>query len=56
MADFGRESGPDELLTRYSYLFSDDLKAYGSGSTRYQDYPILDLACGDGHKGGFFYN
>jgi SAM-dependent methyltransferase len=43
MADFRRESGPDELLTRYSYLFSDDLK----------DYPVLDLACGDGHNGIF---
>lgn len=41
MADFRRESGPDELLTKYSYLFSDDLK----------DYPVLDLACGDGHNG-----
>ena len=53
MADFRRELGPDELLTQYSYLFSDDLKDYGSGSTRYQDYPILDLACGDGHNGIF---
>ncbi len=43
MADFRRESGPDELLARYSYLFSDDLK----------DYPVLDLACGDGHNGIF---
>ena len=43
MADFRRESGPDELLTQYSYLFSDDLK----------DYPVLDLACGDGHNGIF---
>lgn len=43
MADFRREFGPDELLTHYSYLFSDDLK----------DYPILDLACGDGHNGIF---
>lgn len=43
MADFRKESGPDELLTRYSYLFSDDL----------QDYPVLDLACGDGHNGIF---
>lgn len=43
MADFRREIGPDELLARYSYLFSDDLK----------DYPILDLACGDGHNGIF---
>ena len=43
MADFRREFGPDELLTQYSYLFSDDLK----------DYPILDLACGDGHNGIF---
>ncbi len=43
MVDFRRESGPDELLTQYSYLFSDDLK----------DYPILDLACGDGHNGIF---
>lgn len=43
MTDFRRESGPDELLTQYSYLFSDDLR----------DYPILDLACGDGHNGIF---
>jgi len=43
VADFRRESGPDELLTQYSYLFSDDLK----------DYPVLDLACGDGHNGIF---
>ncbi len=43
MADFRRESGPDELLSRYSYLFSDDLK----------DYPVFDLACGDGHNGIF---
>lgn len=43
MADVRRESGPDELLTQYSYLFSDDLK----------NYPILDLACGDGHNGIF---
>jgi tellurite methyltransferase len=43
MADFKRESGPDELLTRHSYLFSDDLK----------DYRVLDLACGDGHNGIF---
>ena len=43
MADFRREFGPDELLTQYSYLFSDNLK----------DYPILDLACGDGHNGIF---
>ncbi len=43
MADFRREPGPDELLTQYSYLFSDDLK----------DFPILDLACGDGHNGIF---
>ncbi len=43
MADFKREFGPDELLTQYLYLFSDDLK----------DYPILDLACGDGHNGIF---
>jgi tellurite methyltransferase len=43
VADFRREFGPDELLTQYSYLFSDDLK----------DYPILDLACGDGHNGIF---
>lgn len=43
MADFRRESGPDELLIRYSYLFSDDLK----------DHPVLDLACGDGHNGIF---
>ena len=53
MADFRKESGPDELLTQYSYLFSDDLKDYGSGSTSHQDYPILDLACGDGHNGIF---
>ncbi len=43
MADFRRESGPDELLAQYSYLFSDDLK----------DFPVLDLACGDGHNGIF---
>ena len=43
MADFREDSGPDELLTQYSYLFSDDLK----------DHPILDLACGDGHNGIF---
>src|SRR5450756_581594 len=43
MADFRRESVPDELLTQYSYLFADDLK----------NYPILDLACGDGHNGIF---
>lgn len=43
VADFRRESGPDELLSQYSYLFSDDLK----------DYPVLDLACGDGHNGIF---
>ncbi|SPQ02077.1 SAM-dependent methyltransferase [Candidatus Sulfobium mesophilum] len=43
MTDFRRESGPDELLTRYSYLFSDDLN----------DSPVLDLACGDGHNGIF---
>jgi len=43
VADFRRDPGPDELLTRYSYLFSDDLK----------DHPILDLACGDGHNGIF---
>jgi tellurite methyltransferase len=41
VAEFRRESGPDELLARYSYLFPDDLK----------DYPIIDLACGDGHNG-----
>ena len=43
MADFRKESAPDELLTQYSYLFGDDLK----------DYPVLDLACGDGHNGIF---
>src|ERR1039458_1876294 len=43
MTDFGRESGPDKLLTQYSYLFSADLKGYS----------ILDLACGDGHNGIF---
>ena len=43
MADFGRESGPDKLLSQYSYLFSTDLKGYS----------ILDLACGDGHNGIF---
>jgi tellurite methyltransferase len=43
VADFRREFGPDELIAQYSYLFSDDLK----------DYPILDLACGDGHNGIF---
>ena len=43
MADFRKESGPDELLSQFSYLFSDDLK----------HNPILDLACGDGHNGIF---
>jgi tellurite methyltransferase len=43
VADFRRESGPDELLAHYSYLFCDDLK----------EYPILDLASGDGHNGIF---
>ncbi len=43
MADYRTETGPDELLARYSYVFSDDLK----------DFPILDLACGDGHNGIF---
>ncbi|HWR58900.1 MAG TPA: class I SAM-dependent methyltransferase [Thermodesulfovibrionales bacterium] len=43
MSDFRRESCPDELLVQYSCLFSDDLK----------EYPILDLACGDGHNGIF---
>lgn len=43
MADFRRESGPDELLAQYAYLLSDDLK----------DYQALDLACGDGHNGIF---
>jgi len=43
VADFRRETGPDELLARYSYLFTDDLR----------EYPILDLACGDGHNGIF---
>ncbi len=43
MADFRRESGPDELLTKYSYLFSAEPK----------NYPVLDLACGDGHNGIF---
>jgi len=43
VADFRRESGPDELLIQYSYLFYEDLK----------DYPLLDLACGDGHNGIF---
>jgi len=43
VADFREDSGPDELLTQYSYLFSDDLK----------DHPILDLASGDGHNGIF---
>ncbi len=43
MADFRRESGPDELLAQYSSLFSDDLK----------DFPVLDLAPGDGHNGIF---
>ena len=41
MAEFRSEFGPDELLARYSYLFSKDLK----------DYPVLDLASGDGHNG-----
>ncbi len=43
VADLRRESGPDELLVNYANLFSDDLK----------DYPVLDLACGDGHNGIF---
>ncbi len=43
MADFRRESGPDELLVQYSYLFMANLK----------DQPLLDLACGDGHNGIF---
>ncbi len=43
MAEYRTESGPDELLAQYSYLFSDDLK----------DHPVLDLACGDGHNGIF---
>jgi methylase of polypeptide subunit release factors len=43
VADFRRAFGPDKLLAQYSYLFSYDLK----------DYPILDLACGDGHNGIF---
>lgn len=43
MADFRIESGPDELLAQYSYLFSDDMK----------DHPILDLASGEGHNGIF---
>jgi tellurite methyltransferase len=43
VADFRRESGPDKLLAQHSYLFSDAL----------QDFPILDLACGDGHNGIF---
>ena len=43
MADFRRDSAPDELLAKYSYLFSDDLK----------DHPILDLASGEGHNGIF---
>lgn len=34
---------PDSLLRDHSSLFSDDLK----------DFPILDLACGDGHNGLF---
>jgi tellurite methyltransferase len=41
MADFRKESASDELLRHHLSLFSDDLK----------DYPILDLACGDGHNG-----
>jgi SAM-dependent methyltransferase len=41
MAEFRMESGPDELLTQYIALFSDELK----------NYPIIDLACGDGHNG-----
>ncbi len=40
MADFRKEPGPDELLLKYSYLFSGEL-------------PVLDLACGDGHNGIF---
>jgi tellurite methyltransferase len=43
VADFRIETGPDELLIEYSYLFQDDLK----------DSPVLDLACGDGHNGIF---
>jgi SAM-dependent methyltransferase len=43
VADFRTESGPDELLLQSSYLFSDVPR----------DYPILDLACGDGHNGIF---
>lgn len=43
MADFRRESGPDELLLRYAWLFSEGLK----------DHPVIDLACGDGHNGIF---
>jgi len=43
MTDFRRGSGPDQLLTQYAYLFSGDLK----------DYPVLDLACGDGQNGIF---
>ena len=36
--------GPDRTsCSILTYLFSDDLK----------DYPILDLACGDGHNGIF---
>ena len=41
MADFRKNSGPDELLAQYSYLFTDALKGY----------PVIDLACGDGHNG-----
>jgi tellurite methyltransferase len=41
MADFRKSSGPDELLAQYSYLFSEELKGY----------PVIDLACGDGHNG-----
>jgi tellurite methyltransferase len=41
VADFRKKSGPDELLGRHAYLLSNELK----------DYPILDLACGDGHNG-----
>ncbi len=43
MARFRIANGPDDLLRDYSRLFTGALK----------HYPILDLACGDGHNGLF---
>jgi SAM-dependent methyltransferase len=43
MADFRVCEGPDRLLQDHLHLFTPDLKSY----------PILDLACGDGHNGIF---